>query len=152
MKKILFGLIIILSCNSSDKKQSNIHFKDKLDIVSVIDSFINIINKKDLTLVNKVIDNSAYRTKYSISEDSSFFEKNKSDFSFLKKSKVKYFEKYFEPIINTDGFISSVWLPYEFFIDNEFSHCGNNMFFLMKKNNKWIITDYAYSVNKNCGK
>src|SRR5438874_598993 len=34
--------------------------------------------------------------------------------------------------IKTDGALASVWVPYQFYLGNKFSHCGVDVFQLMK--------------------
>ena len=41
--------------------------------------------------------------------------------------------------IQVDGDMANAWTPYEFWIDNKFSHCGVNSFQLIKINNEWKI-------------
>ena len=41
--------------------------------------------------------------------------------------------------IQTDGNMANAWTPYEFWINNEFHHCGVNSFQLFREENKWKI-------------
>ena len=41
--------------------------------------------------------------------------------------------------INIDGPLASVWTPYQFYVGDNFSHCGVNSFQLAKSNDKWEI-------------
>ncbi|MCH7409765.1 nuclear transport factor 2 family protein [Belliella sp. DSM 111904] len=42
--------------------------------------------------------------------------------------------------IKIDGEMAQAWTPYEFFINNNFSHCGVNAFSLIKTPKGWKIT------------
>lgn len=42
--------------------------------------------------------------------------------------------------INVDGQMASVWTPYEFYVNDKFSHCGVNSFQLIKTAEGWKIT------------
>ena len=44
--------------------------------------------------------------------------------------------------------IAMAWVPYEFRIRGEFSHCGVDVFTLMKKEGSWKIVTVAYTVEK----
>ena len=64
-------------------------------------------------------------------------------FEYIKKAdtyglKIKDFDKDFDAVIKRSRDVAG--------------GMSKGVNFLMKKNNKWIITDYAYSINKNCGK
>ncbi|MEH6618118.1 nuclear transport factor 2 family protein [Maribacter arcticus] len=41
--------------------------------------------------------------------------------------------------IQTDGNMANAWTPYEFWINNEFHHCGVNSFQLFREENMWKI-------------
>ena len=44
--------------------------------------------------------------------------------------------------------IAMAWVPYDFYINNVFSHCGIDVFTLMKTSQGWKIVLIAYSVEK----
>ena len=56
-----------------------------------------------------------------------------------KKNEHTYLEKIISWQINIDGNIASVWTPYEFYLNEEFSHCGANSFQLFNDNGSWKI-------------
>jgi len=41
--------------------------------------------------------------------------------------------------IKVDGKLASAWTPYEFYVGEEFSHCGVNSFQLLKTSDGWKI-------------
>lgn len=52
--------------------------------------------------------------------------------------------------INISGSLSSVWVPYEFWLDNSFSHCGVNSIHLIKTELGWKILNITDSRLKSC--
>lgn len=42
--------------------------------------------------------------------------------------------------------IAMVWAPYDFFVDKKFSHCGVDIFTLIKTNAGWKIASLVYTV------
>ncbi|ARV07043.1 hypothetical protein BTO04_10245 [Polaribacter sp. SA4-10] len=50
-----------------------------------------------------------------------------------------YLEKILSYAIKIDGNLASVWTPYEFYYNGNFSHCGANSFQLFNNNGKWEI-------------
>lgn len=42
-------------------------------------------------------------------------------------------------VINVDANMATAWTPYQFFVNDEFSHCGVNSFQLVKINGDWKI-------------
>lgn len=52
-------------------------------------------------------------------------------------------EKLMSFTINADAKIATAWTPYEFFVNDTFSHCGVNVFQLYKDENQWRIIAIA---------
>lgn len=69
-----------------------------------------------------------------------------------KKVSDKYIEKLLSYTIKIDGNLASVWTPYEFYLNGNFSHCGANSFQLFNNNGKWEII-YLVDMRRrnNCG-
>jgi len=157
----LFIVVVIMSCNYSktdlqieNEESTSIEstqLEIEKDIISVIDKFTEAINTKNPDIVSDILDSELDKIKFYVKSDSSYHKKSNSSLDFLKTSKNKFFEKYWDPIITTDGNIASVWAPYEFYLDDVFSHCGTNLFFLVKENEKWRILHYGYTIDMiNC--
>jgi hypothetical protein len=51
--------------------------------------------------------------------------------------------------IHTDGLIATVWTPYKFYVNDTFSHCGNNAFVLVKTQHGWKISSIIDTRKKN---
>ncbi len=51
--------------------------------------------------------------------------------------------------INIDDALASVWTPYKFIYNGNFSHCGVNSFQLVKLNNEWKIQYLIDTRRKN---
>lgn len=56
-----------------------------------------------------------------------------------KKPENTYFEKLLSWDIKVDGNLASVWTPYEFYLNGNFSHCGANSFQLFNDNGSWKV-------------
>jgi hypothetical protein len=52
--------------------------------------------------------------------------------------------------IKIDGEMASVWTPYEFFVNGNFSHCGVNSFQMIKTPAGWKIT-YVIDTRRKTG-
>lgn len=49
-------------------------------------------------------------------------------------------ERILKSQIKVDGQMASAWTPYEFYVNDTFSHCGVNSFQLIKTSDGWKIT------------
>jgi hypothetical protein len=55
-------------------------------------------------------------------------------------------ERMWEPRVNIDHELASLWAPYDFHIGERFSHCGSNAFHLVRQPGGWRILALAYTV------
>lgn len=52
---------------------------------------------------------------------------------------VSFKERLLSFSIQVDGAMANVWVPYEFWLQNKFHHCGVNSFQLFKEEEQWKI-------------
>jgi hypothetical protein len=63
-----------------------------------------------------------------------------------------YNEKLLSYDIKIDGPMAMVWTPYEFYVDETFSHCGVDVFLLTKQADGWKIAGIMDTRRKaDCG-
>jgi hypothetical protein len=55
-------------------------------------------------------------------------------------------ERYWDPVVHVRGGIAVVWTPYEFWADGKSSHCGIDVFDLMKDKGVWKIANAMWTV------
>lgn len=61
----------------------------------------------------------------------------------------KWDEQIFDEKISVDGPMAIVWVPYKFFLGQKFSHCGVNVFTLIKIKEAWKITSVTDTRRKD---
>jgi hypothetical protein len=60
-------------------------------------------------------------------------------------------ERYWDPEIMLYGRLATVWTPYDFHVDGNFSHCGVNNFSMLRTDTGWVITGVVFSMEgDNC--
>jgi hypothetical protein len=55
-------------------------------------------------------------------------------------------ERYWSPTVMVRGAIAVVWAPYEFWIDGKTSHCGVDLFNLVKVDGVWLVSNAMWTV------
>jgi hypothetical protein len=55
-------------------------------------------------------------------------------------------ERYWEPTVHVRGSIAVVWTPYEFWLDGKMSHCGIDVFNMVKQDGAWHIANMMWTV------
>jgi hypothetical protein len=57
-------------------------------------------------------------------------------------------ERGFRPEVRVAGPVAVVWYPYDLYIDGKWSHCGVDIFTLIKRANGWRITTVTWSAEQ----
>lgn len=57
-------------------------------------------------------------------------------------------ERGFDPVVHVQNQLATVWLPYDFYIDGELSHCGVDAFTLLRTNAGWRIASISFTVEQ----
>jgi ketosteroid isomerase-like protein len=55
-------------------------------------------------------------------------------------------ERYWDPTVLVRGSMAVVWAPYEFWRDGETTHCGIDVFDLVKQDGAWRLAHIMYTV------
>jgi len=55
-------------------------------------------------------------------------------------------ERYWDPVVHIRGSIAIVWTPYEFWRDGKTTHCGVDVFNLVKQDGLWRIANMMWTV------
>lgn len=138
-KAIVFFIFFAFSfiVKAQDTTQEN-------EIKNTIETFFDGLHKGDSTIVTSTLHSSIkIQTTHTnkkgenilITESKEKLLKNIAN----KNPDHTYLEKLLSYTIKIDGNLASVWTPYEFYLNNKFSHCGANSFQLFNNGKKWKI-------------
>ena len=71
-------------------------------------------------------------------------------FGRLQRSQQTNRERIWNPEVRVHGLIATVWAPYDFWTDGKFSHCGVDLFDLIKTAEGWKISGGAFTMESTC--
>lgn len=57
-------------------------------------------------------------------------------------------ERGFDPTVHIAGAIAVVWLPYDLYLNGEWSHCGVDAFTLVQVDSEWKIAVLAWTIEQ----
>ena len=57
-------------------------------------------------------------------------------------------ERYWDPTVLIQRDIAVFWAPYDFHVNGEFSHCGIDSFQLIKRDDRWLLTNLSWTVER----
>lgn len=118
-------------------------FSEK-DAKHVIDTFFEGFHKGDTIQMKSVIlGNIATQTVFASKDGSNRIVDSMMD-GFIKAignrpEADKWEERLLDYNVQIDGNLAHVWTPYEFWLNDKFSHCGANAFTLAKTDEGWKI-------------
>lgn len=68
----------------------------------------------------------------------------------LEQGSGRLLERMWEPKVMMHGGVAMLWAPYDFHRDGELSHCGVDVFSLVKTDEGWKIAGTVYTVEQEC--
>lgn len=140
MKKLIVFVLAFLASTEIHAQEN----RKEEAIKNVIDSFFEGLHYGDSSKIRTTIHKDLKIQTTSSTKDGIKVLRTQKVKDFLtaianKKPENNYFEKLLSYDIKIDGNLASVWTPYEFYLNEKFSHCGANSFQLFDNNGKWEI-------------
>jgi hypothetical protein len=146
-----FLLLISLLASSISISQNSFSNSDAKQIV---DTFFEGFHKGDTLLMNSVIANDVVmQTVYANKNGENLLTTDSIEglISAIanRPADQKWDERLLDYQIGVDGNLAHVWTPYEFWYNDEFSHCGANSFTIAKFDDGWKIIHLIDSRRKS---
>ena len=126
--------------------------QEKKEVLGVVNQFFDAMQKNDSLGFRKVFLPEAYNYYIQETKDSLRIGARSSfDFKFRKDRIVREQLTDKGVMVQVHKRIAVVWGPYNLWINNTFSHCGVDVFTLVKTKAGWKIASLAYSMeNEGC--
>ncbi|PJJ80136.1 nuclear transport factor 2 family protein [Mucilaginibacter auburnensis] len=138
MKKLALTLLLFTLCHTGFAQQA-----DVAAIKQTINNMFDAMRKTDSTLLRSTFAKGIILHSIGKTKDGTTVLINDSADDFVKSIGMPHKGIYDERItfkdIKIDGELASVWAPYKFYLDDKFSHCGVDVFQLMKTAAGWKI-------------
>jgi len=137
MYRKLFSLILTL-CTLNSFAQD-----EEAAIKTVINSMFDGMRKTDSALIRSAFAPKAILQTIAKNKEGKTLVRSEPVDSFImavtRPHKEVYDERITFDLVKVDADLGIAWTPYQFFIDNKFSHCGVNSFQLVKIEGHWKI-------------
>lgn len=134
-------ILTILLCSLCAKSQTN----DEKQVITVIQTFFEAMKEGDHLKLKGTLEPDCSLKSIVINKDSGLAEvRNESMDKFVEAISNKdpntiYDERISLYDIKIDGPMAMAWTPYKFYLNKTFSHCGVNVFSLIKRENSYTI-------------
>ncbi len=145
--KPLITLILVISMTPLAMAQN-----EETAVKQVIISLFEGMKNKDQSLVEKAFHKQAMMHTTIADENGATLGSNTVQ-DFVNRiattpANTTLDERILDYQIKIDGQMASAWTPYEFYVNDNFSHCGVNSFSLIKTPDGWKITYVIDTRNK----
>ncbi|WP_324026930.1 nuclear transport factor 2 family protein [Maribacter sp. BPC-D8] len=137
--KYIYVLIALFAC-SLVNAQIEEEVKDKY----AVETFFYAFNGKNESAIKRVVDTDNKMQTVNLNTVGNMVVQNTNfndlvSFMITTPDSIPFHEKILDYKIQIDGGMAHVWAPYEFWYNEEFSHCGVNSFQLFKDKGAWKI-------------
>ena len=138
MERVIIFLVILITTTVTAQN------KTEMEVKKAIDTFFVGFHKGDSLLMQSVMyDNMLTQTTYKdkegkgklVTDDVSKMLQTIAN----RPADQKWEERLLDYNIQIDGTMAHVWTPYEFWANQQFSHCGVNSFQLFNDDGQWKI-------------
>jgi hypothetical protein len=138
MKKlVLINLLLITSISAFAQQTAADGVKQ------AVNTMFDAMRKGDSTLLKSAFAKEMVLQSVSTNKEGKAIISTESANDFAKAIGTPHTQLYDERIvfgdIKIDGDLASVWAPYKFYLGDQFSHCGVDVFQLMKTDGGWKI-------------
>ena len=142
MKKV-FTILAILIFSKMSYAQNIQGTSDTTAIKQTINTLLDAIHKGDSTLSRSVLSKDMIKQRISNDKNGKAILSTKYAGDLVKaigtpRTEV-YDEKIVYDVIKIDGDLACVWTPYKFYVGDQFSYCGVDVFQLMRTTDGWKV-------------
>jgi hypothetical protein len=141
---LILSLTISFHCFSQQTEETEV-----AAVEAVVNQFFESLEKQDTVLLKEVafMEGQIWTVNNTVSparERMRFFKDDLKSFN----SKNSYQEEAYRMEVKIHENMAMAWVPYEFRMSGNFSHCGVDVFTLVKKDEKWKIINLSYTIDK----
>jgi hypothetical protein len=120
------------------------------EVLSVIDRFFSCLATRDSASMATILEPEGMFTIAEVGPDAKPPRTvTHADYlARVKKGSGTLLERYWDPTVRMDPSVAVVSCPYDFYFDGTFSHCGLDVFTLVKREGHWRIAGCVFSLQK----
>lgn len=121
---------------------------DGAAVLAIADSALAAISRNDFVAFTDLMLDSAVTYSAGIRDGKAWTGFRTRAQERANRSERAFTERGFNPTVLVSGPIAMVWMPYDFHVDGVWSHCGVDVFTLLKGPAGWRIATLAWSIEQ----
>jgi hypothetical protein len=143
-KLALFLTVVILSAPLTAQSPQ----ADRNAVLAVVDSAMKRISRNDFAALADLMLDEGMTYRVATAGDPTRYGADSREATARVVPHQNLTERGFDPVVTISGRMASVWLPYDFHIDGKWSHCGVDLFTMLKVGERWRIAVLAWTVEQ----
>jgi hypothetical protein len=123
------------------------------DVLAVVQRLFDGMRAGDSTAVRGVFTSAARMQSVQQEEDSLVLREGSVD-RFVeavgRPRDAVWDERIWDPVVHVDGPMATAWTPYAFYLGDALSHCGVNVFHLIRRGGEWSVFYLVDTRRQDC--
>jgi len=126
---------------------------DEKEVLQLVEKFFIALEKQDtVSFFDMHVRGARYQIVAERNDTIRTAMRDATQFSFHKDEIIKERMRDTGVVVQIHDRIAMVWAPYDVWLNDQFSHCGIDVFTLLKTKDGWKIASCTYSVEKKACK
>ena len=124
-------------------------------VLNTTATFFDALSMPDTVALGKVLlrDGQFYSLRIDSAGATARPSSHEDTFSMLAQNRERFLERGWNPSVSIHGSVAVVSTQYDFYVNGSFSHCGTDVFNLLKTDGGWMISGITYTVERDgCAK
>jgi ketosteroid isomerase-like protein len=117
-------------------------------VTAVADSALAAITRGDMTALSDLMLPEAVLFPTSTRDGVTRYRVRTREEQRTSPSRAAITERGFRPEVRVNGPVAMVWYPYDLYIDGKWSHCGVDVFTLIRSDGRWRIATMTWSAEQ----
>jgi hypothetical protein len=140
-----FILTLLLSIHTPIPQTTD----EEKQVLQLVEDFFVALEKQDTVAFKKMFVKDAHNyAVWDVKDSVRVRSQPSTRFRFTPGQILKERMRKKTTIVKIEGRIAMVWAPYDLWINETFSHCGVDVFTLIKTSEGWRIATIAYTMEK----
>ncbi len=148
IRTLSFAVFLCLATGAAPSPQTAVPNPDEAAILAVVDRFMQAISTNDSALMAelRIEGGSTIVSRRDPAGGEAPLVTRRAFTPSNSSRPGTSRERYWDPVVHVRGGIAVVWTPYEFWADGKSSHCGIDVFDMMKEKGVWKIANAMWTV------
>ena len=150
-QSVLFAVLALAASTSLASQPALDRRADSAAVVNVAEGVLRAISTRDTTLARRLLMTGAQLASITDPAGPNSAGRSQNDSQFvasLAGGQQTLLERMWSPTVFLQGSLAVVRTPYDFHIDGVFSHCGVDVFTMVRSRGEWRVTHIVYTTQR----